>query len=213
MFQDRAEAGRLLAERLADLKPEKPVVLAIPRGGVPVALEVSRALEAPLDLVLVRKIGAPLQQELAVAAVADGEHPQMVVNEEVRSILNLDSAWLEEEKKRVLKEIERRRAAFFADRERPVLKDRTVIVVDDGIATGATTRAVLRAVRAASPRQVVLAVPVAPPETVESLEHEVDRIVCLEAPDYFGAVSLYYRHFEQVSDDEVRRMLAGAPAG
>ncbi|MEQ9125655.1 MAG: phosphoribosyltransferase family protein, partial [Alphaproteobacteria bacterium] len=136
------------------------------RGGVPIGLEIARALAAPLDLVLVRKIGAPAQPELAVAAVADGDNPQMIVNVDVARLLDIDETWLEMEKRQKLAEIERRRRAYLAGRVRIPLAGRTVIVADDGIATGATTRAVLQSVRAAGPREIILAIPVAPPETV-----------------------------------------------
>ncbi|MEQ8387856.1 MAG: phosphoribosyltransferase [Alphaproteobacteria bacterium] len=207
MFRDREEAGRELGERLRPLAAKSPVVLAVPRGGVPIGLEIARALAAPLDLVLVRKIGAPAQPELAVAAVADGDNPQMIVNVDVARLLDIDETWLEMEKRQKLAEIERRRRAYLAGRVRIPLAGRTVIVADDGIATGATTRAVLQSVRAAGPREIILAIPVAPPETVAALESEADRIECLEQPSRFGAISMFYENFPQVGDDEVRRLL------
>ena len=203
MFQDRADAGRQLAARLLHLKDKHPVVLALPRGGVPVGFEIASALGAPLDLVLVRKIGAPWQPELAVAAVVDGEEPQTVRNLDVMLAMGLTDDFVEEEAKRQLKEIERRRKIYLGGRERVDVKGRTAILVDDGIATGATTRAALKAVRRAAPAQLVLAVGVAPPDTLEILRQEADEIVCLTTQAYFGGISMFYADFHQLGDEEV----------
>ena len=213
IFEDRAEAGRALAERLVAKKYDKPVVLALPRGGVPVAAEVANALGAPLDLVLVRKIGVPFQPELAVAAIVDGEHPELVINEDVRRLVGVSDEELGKAKDRELSEIERRRDLYLKGRNRVPIKGRTAIVIDDGIATGATVRAALKALRLQKPKKLVLAIAVAPSETVESLRAEVDDIVCLETPDPFFAIGLYYRDFSQVSDKEVVAFLTqdGAP--
>jgi len=208
IFADRIDAGRRLAAALAPLRGEDCVVLALPRGGVPVAAEVARALDAPLDLVLVRKIGAPHQQELAVAAVVDGDTPQLVRNEDVIRLLHVSEDYLEAEARRQLKEIERRRTAYLAGRTPEPIEGRTAIVVDDGIATGATTRAALRAVRARRPRRLVLAVPVAPPDTIAALASEVDQIVCLSQPEPFGAIGAFYDDFRQLEDEDVRSILA-----
>jgi len=208
IFADRIDAGRRLAAALAPLRGEDCVVLALPRGGVPVAAEVARALDAPLDLVLVRKIGAPHQQELAVAAVVDGDTPQLVRNEDVIRMLHVGEDYLEAEARRQLKEIERRRTAYLAGRTPEPIEGRTAIVVDDGIATGATTRAALRAVRARRPRRLVLAVPVAPPDTIAALASEVDQIVCLSQPEPFGAIGAFYDDFRQLEDEDVRSILA-----
>ena len=183
-------------------------MLALPRGGVSIGVEIARALAAPLDVVLVRKIGAPFQEELAVGAVADGEHPEMVVNREIVTLLNLPERYLNEERDRQLIEIERRRTLYLAGRPRPGIAGKTAIVVNDGIATGATMRAALLAVRRAGPRRLVLAVPVAPADTIAELRHDVDEVVCLETPADFGAISLYYENFRQVTDSEVIAMLA-----
>ncbi len=211
-FLDRHHAGRELAAALAGKIEGPAVVLALPRGGVPVGLEIARALKAPLDLVMVRKIGAPGQPELALAAVANGEHPELVVNRDVMRMTGADEAWLEQEKARELEEIARRRRRYLGDRERPPLEGRTVIVVDDGIATGATMLAALRAVRRARPGRLVLAVPVAPPDTIARLEPEVDRVICLHRPRDFMAVGQFYEDFTQTSDEEVIAALAAAPA-
>lgn len=217
IFSDRAEAGRLLAERLAGREYEKPVVLALPRGGVPVAAEVARALDAPLDLVLVRKIGVPWQPELALAAVVDGPSPEVVINDDVWRAAGVSEEQFEKLKARELREIDRRRRAYLEDSERVAIEGATVIVVDDGIATGATMRAALKALRRGRPKKLVLAVPVAPPETVAKLRATVDELVCLETPDPFYAIGVFYRDFAQMSDEDVVAILArsvqrGGPA-
>lgn len=211
-FADRTDAGRRLAAKLRRYRDKLPVVLALPRGGVPVALEVALALNAPLDLVLVRKIGAPFQPELAAASVAEGNPPVLIRNEEVLSAFGLNDAFLKDEQARQIAEIDRRRRAYLGDRPRPVLSGRTAIVVDDGIATGATTRAALESVRRQRPTAVVLAVPVAPPETVALLRPLVDDAVVLYAPSDLGAIGFYYRDFRQLSDEDVVALLARAPA-
>jgi putative phosphoribosyl transferase len=209
-FANRTEAGQKLAARLLHLTHEAPVVLALPRGGVPVAFEVATALAAPMDLVMVRKIGVPWQPELAAAAVVDGDDPQIVENPEVMAMARLTEDSIQEEAKRQLKEIERRRRVYLGDRRRIELKHRTAIVVDDGIATGATTRAALKAVRKAGAARVVLAVPVAPPDTVAALKGETDEIVCLSTPSHFGGISVFYSDFHQVGDEEVVALLEQA---
>jgi putative phosphoribosyl transferase len=184
-----------------------PVVLALPRGGVPIGFEVARALEAPLDLVLVRKIGAPHQPELAIGAVVDGKHAETVMNEDIVKVLGIPERYIAEERERHLAEIERRRRLYLGDRPTVDLAGKTAIIVDDGIATGATMRAGMRALRRASPRRLVLAVPVAPADTAEMLRAEVDEFVCLMIPEFFGAIGNFYEDFQQVSDSEVIEML------
>ena len=212
IFRDRSHAGRELADRLLPYKDQKPVVLALPRGGVPVGLEIARSLSAPLDIVLVRKIGAPWQPELAVAAVADGDHPEVVLNEDVLALIEVPAGYIESETRNQLAEIERRRQVYLAGRARVPIAGNTAIVVDDGIATGATTRAAIRAVRNSRPARLVLAVPVAPADTVEALRPLVDDLVCLTAPSSMGAISFFYHRFPQLTDDEVIDMLKHAPA-
>ena len=212
LFADRRDAGRQLAERLAPFKDEKPVVLALPRGGVPVALEIANRLEAPLDLVFVRKIGAPFQPELAVGAVSDGGHPVTVLNKEVVEVLNLPQAFIDEESHRQFDEIERRKKLYLGERPRVVLRDRTVIVVDDGVATGATTRAALTSVRRADPAKIVLAVPVAPPDSLERLRADADETICLNVRADFAGVGAFYASFDQVSDERVAELLKTAPS-
>lgn len=208
-FADRADAARALAQRLQQLQLPAPVVVfALPRGGVPIGAVVARTLQAPLDLVLVRKIGAPWQPELALAAVAEGEPPEIVVDEEVRSSAGVDDAWIAREATRHLEELARRRQLYLRGRAPAAVEGRTAIVVDDGIATGTTMRAALKALRRRRPARLVLAVPVAPQDTLHMLRPEVDQIVCLATPHPFRAVGLHYRDFDQVEDDEVMAALA-----
>lgn len=207
-FIDRTDAGRQLAKALARYKHQKPVVLALPRGGVPVAAEVATALDAPLDLILVRKIGVPFQPELAMGAVVDGSEPVVVRNDEVIQLCGVSETDFNAIRDEQLAEIERRRKLYLGERPHPQLSGRTVIVVDDGIATGATTRAALRAIGMRKPAKLVLAVPVAPTHTLETLRREVDDLVCLEDYAEFGAIGLFYSDFRQVSDTEVIALLA-----
>jgi putative phosphoribosyl transferase len=210
-FESRARAGRALGERLARMGLVDPVVLALPRGGVPVGLEVALALDAPLDLLLVRKIGVPWQPELAVAAVMDGATPVIVVEPYVQAATGVDRAYIDERAAQELKEIERRRALYLGRRAPEPVEGRTAIVVDDGIATGTTVRAALRGLRRRKPARLVLAVPVAPPEAVEALSSEVDDLVCLAQPEPFGAIGYFYIDFHQLSDDEVVSLMRQAP--
>lgn len=212
LFSDRKEAGERLAQALLRYKGDDVVVLAVPRGGVPVALEVAKALNAPLDIVLVRKIGAPSQPELAVAAVVDGEHAQTVRNAEVLEALGVSEDYMKRETARQLEEIERRRKVYLGDRTRPRIEGKTAIVVDDGIATGATIQAALLGVRLNRPKRLVLAAPVAPPDTVERLRGMADDVVCLETPEMFLAIGQFYRNFDQLADDEVTDLLGQATA-
>jgi putative phosphoribosyl transferase len=211
-FRNRSDAGCRLAEALAGYKDQRPVILALPRGGVPVAAEIAAALGAPLDLVLVRKIGVPSRPELAMGAVVDGGSPLVVRNEEVIALVGIDEKRFNVARDRELAEIERRRRCYIGDRPRADIAGRVVIVVDDGVATGATTRAALRSVAARKPAKLVLAVPVAPTETVELLRQEVDDLVCLESHEHFYAIGLHYDDFRQVNDDEVRLLLSQHPA-
>jgi putative phosphoribosyl transferase len=210
-FQNRSEAGRALAKVLVDRSLPDPIVLALPRGGVPVAAEVARVFQAPLDIVLVRKIGVEYQPELAVAAVVDGEQPEIVVNEQVRALARVPQDYIDEQAGNELAEIERRRKVYLQGRSRAPIEGRSVIVVDDGIATGTTVRAAVRALRRKAPKAIILAVPVAPAETIEALRPELDEIVCLEMPEPFYAIGEHYVDFHQVPDEEVVRLLATSP--
>ena len=211
-FLNRLDAGRKLAAELSKYKDRQAVVLALPRGGVPVAAEVARALNAPLDLILVRKIGVPFQPELAMGAVVDGGNAIAVRNEEVIRMAGMDEAEFQVVCRAELAEIERRRARYLGGRDRVDVSGRTAIVIDDGIATGATTRAALQAVRMRDPRTLVLAVPVAATESLGILTREVDDIVCLEDYEPFGAIGFYYDDFRQISDEEVIETLRHFPA-
>jgi putative phosphoribosyl transferase len=211
-FANRAEAGRKLARALSKYKNQQPVILALPRGGVPVAAEVAAALDAPLDLVLVRKIGVPSQPELAMGAVVDGANAIVVRNEDILRMVGIDEAEFKAVCEAELAEIERRRARYVGRREHTEIAGRTAIVIDDGIATGATMRAALRAVRTRNPKRLVLAIPVAPTDTLAALRTEVDDLVCLEDYDSFGAIGFFYRDFRQISDEEVIATLARFPA-
>ncbi len=210
IYQNRSDAGKWLAQALAGYKGQEPVILALPRGGVPVGSEIARALDAPLDLILVRKLGVPMQPELAMGAVIDGAEPHVVRNEDIIALLAIPEEEFEQICARELAEIERRRKLYLADRPRAELRDRVVIVVDDGIATGATVRAALRAIRRKGPRMLVLAVPVAPTSTIKELEGEADEIVCLQCHEPFYAIGLYYADFHQVTDKEVIGILSKA---
>lgn len=212
-FKDRSDAGRKLAKALAAYQDQKPVILALPRGGVPVAAEVAAALKAPLDLILVRKIGVPIQPELAMGAVVDGGAPIIVRNDDVIRLAGVDEAEFKAICDGELAEIERRHQRYLGTRDRAKVASRTAIVVDDGVATGATTRAALRATRMRKPKKLVLAVPVAPTDTLASLRGDADDVICLEDYELFGAIGMYYADFDQVTDDEVIKLLKRFPAG
>jgi len=207
LFANRKDAGHRLAAALADYREKSPVIVALPRGGVIVASEIARALDAPLDLLFVQKIGVPFQPELAMGAIVDGAEPTIFRNESVirqagirekefSAICRLEQA-----------EIDRRRQRYLGDRGNIPLSGRVVIVVDDGIATGSTVKAALKAIRRQEPRELVLAVPVAPAETLEQLDRDVDALICLETPPVFYAVGHFYNEFHQVSDAEVISVL------
>ncbi len=208
MFANREAAGLELRDRLMPLQSEKPVVLALPRGGVPIAAVIAEGLKAPLDVVLVRKIGVPWQPELALGAVVDGDEPQVFINRALAAELAVEESYIDGETAHQLAEIERRRKAYFGDREPIPVAGRTVILVDDGIATGSTMRIAARAVRKAGTARIVIAVPVAPEDTVAELRTEADEIVCLDMPHPFLAVGAHYAEFPQLSDEDVIAILA-----
>ena len=208
LFADRKDAGRKLAAALANFRGQDCLVLALPRGGVPVAAEVALALHAPLDILLVRKIGAPHQPEFAIGAVIDGGAPVIVRNPELIRLSGTTEKQFEMICSQQLNEIERRRNLYLRGYRPMSPTDRVAIIIDDGIATGATMRAALQATRMRHPKKLVLATPVAAPDTLESLRGEVDEVVCLESPENFGAVGRFYADFEQTTDEEVVATLA-----
>ena len=207
VFADRTEAGLLLAERLASMDLLDPLVLALPRGGVPVGAEIARRLGAPLDVAFVRKLGAPDQPELAVGAIADGSTPEIVLNDKLVQALGLDDDYIAAAAARELSAIERRRREYASVRPSVDPAGRAVIVVDDGVATGMTMQAALRGVRRRHPARLIAAAPVASREAAAMLKRECDEVVCLSAPRRFGSVGSFYRRFGQVSDEEVMALL------
>jgi predicted phosphoribosyltransferase len=208
-FCDRLEAGRVLATRL-DKYANRPdvLVLALPRGGVPVAFEVARALNAPLDVFLVRKLGAPGQPELAMGAIASGG--ASVVNEDVVRALGITEDELRDVAAKEMQELERRERAYRDDRPPPDVRGKTVILIDDGLATGSSMMAAVAALRQEHPERIVVAVPVAARATCDQLAAQVDDVVCAMTPEPFMAVGLWYEEFSQTSDDEVRDLLRRA---
>jgi predicted phosphoribosyltransferase len=209
LFQDRRDAGRKLAAKLNDYAARPDVVvLGLPRGGVPVAYEVAKALGVPLDIFLVRKLGVPGHEELAMGAIASGG--VLVLNEEVVQALDIARSVIDSVAKREQQELERREQVYRGDRPTLDLRGKTVILVDDGLATGASMVAAVAGVRAQAAAQIVVAVPTAAPETCEAFEHYVDTIVCAETPQPFWGVGMWYADFSQTSDEEVRTLLAAA---
>ncbi len=213
-FRDREEAGRQLAEHLRDTRGESPVVLALPRGGVPVGYEVATALGAPLEVLVARKLGVPWRPELGMGAIAEGG--ALYVNVEVLAYADLTNEDALAVARQESRELARRVRLYRGERPLPDVRGRTVLLVDDGLATGGTARAAARAVRALRPRHLVLAVPVAAAETAEALrrEEEVDEVVAVQEPERLGAVGLWYEDFHQVDDEEVLALLTHAhPTG
>lgn len=206
-FENRAEAGRLLGDEVVKRigRPADAVVLALPRGGVPVGYGVAQALGASLDIFVVRKLGVPGHEELAMGAIASGG--VRVLNDEVLGDLRIDPSAIEAVAKREELELQRRERSYRGNRPPLDVEGRTVIVVDDGLATGSTMRAAVRALRAMRPRAIVVAVPVAAPSTCEEFRAEVERMICLRTPEPFEAVGLWYRDFSQTTDEEVHALL------
>ena len=212
-FHDRDDAGRRLAELLQEYAGQDVVILALPRGGVPIAATIAATLHAPVDLILVRKIGVPYQPELAMGAVAEGSPPVVERDERTMRLAGVDAATFERVLTHELREIDRRRQLYLSGRERISAAGKIAIVVDDGLATGATARAALAAVRQQNPRRLVLAVPVAASETVRAMRTAADEIICIEEHEPFHAIGLYYGDFRQVSDGQVQDILARFPPG
>jgi putative phosphoribosyl transferase len=211
-FRDRAEAGRLLAQKLAAYADHPDVVvLALPRGGVPVAFQVAQALNAPLDILLVRKLGVPGHEEFAMGAIASGG--VYVVNRDIVRSLGISASEIEEVTARERQELERRERVYRDGRPAPDVRGRTVIVVDDGLATGTTMRAAIALLRKQDVARIVVAVPVSPPSTCQEMEAEADEVVCVRMPEPFFAIGLWYEQFPQTSDKEVRDLLERAASG
>jgi putative phosphoribosyl transferase len=207
MFRDRREAGQKLAAELAKLQLHDPIVLALPRGGVPVAAEVAKALTAPLELILVRKVGAPGNPELAVAAIVDGDPADVVLNREIVEAYSLNDDELRVLIAKERPELERRRAAYRGKRKPLSVDGKSVIIVDDGAATGTTMKVAIRALKRRSPHEIVVALPVAPAQTLAELASEADKAVCLSQPSQFRALSQHYLNFPQLSDADVETIL------
>lgn len=207
LFHDRRDAGRQLAAALGHLKPERAIVLGLPRGGVVVASEIARALDVAMDVLIVRKLGAPDQPELAIGAVTNGAQPAVVLNEDLIRQIGVAPSYLNAEIARELDEVRARQSRFRRGRPPLELATRTIIVVDDGIATGATVRAALKALRQFSPARIVLAAPVAAAESLDELEPLADETVVLHAPHNFMSVGRFYLNFEQTTDEEVVALL------
>ncbi|WP_442576800.1 phosphoribosyltransferase [Microbacterium sp. F51-2R] len=205
-FRDRTEAGRLLAARLSPFAAEHPVVLGLPRGGVPVAFEVAAALSAPLDVIVVRKLGVPDQPELAMGAI--GENGVRVVDDHILRITGVQPREVDRVEQRERAELERRVARYRGDRARVSLQGRVVILVDDGIATGSTARAACRVARALGASRIVLAAPVGPPDVAQRVADDADEVICVSQPEDFSAVGSAYQEFAQTSDEEVEQLLA-----
>jgi putative phosphoribosyl transferase len=206
LFRDREEAGRQLAVVLAGRELRGPLVLALPRGGVPVGAPIATELAAPLEVLVARKVGAPRQPELGIGAVAEGG--VRVRSEPALALLGIDDDEFDRRAEREQTELRRMVDRYRGPRPFPLLADRTAIVVDDGLATGVTAEAALLAARQAGPNWLILAVPVAPPATVRRLQPHADQVVCLESPEPFSAVGYWYRDFHPVDDDEVLTLLA-----
>jgi len=205
-FCDRADAGRQLARQLLSYRGSDAIVLGLPRGGVPVALEIARALQVPLDVFLVRKLGVPGFEELAMGAIAAGG--RRMLNSSVVETRGISSETVERVTAREQRELQRRARVYRQDRPQPTIRGRPVILVDDGIATGATARVAIAMLQTQQPREVVLAVPVCPPDTLEDLRCEVDRVACLLSPEPLHAIGFWYEDFSQTSDAEVCELLA-----
>lgn len=208
MFNDRYQAGEMLSHKLEEYRDRQPLILAVPRGGVMVAELVWEQLGGQLDLMITRKIGAPHQPELAIGAVSGDGY--VMINDRLVSQLNISDIYISEKAEQEKAEIERRMAIYRGDRPLPVFGNNPVILIDDGVATGYTLLVALRSLQQKEPKELILAVPVGPPDTFDKLKPEADRLVYLESPAHFAAVGQFYHHFNQVSDSEVIAVLTRA---
>jgi putative phosphoribosyl transferase len=207
MFQDRADAGFQLAQKLKIYKDEHPLILALPRGGVPIGYEIARVLKAPLDVFVVRKVGAPWNPEFGIGAVAPGIQ---ILEQDSLKMLGIRPSEVTKLIEREQEEVRRRQKLYQQDKDFLPLTGKAVILVDDGVATGVTTRAAIQALKILKPRKLVLAVPVGPADTIHALRQLVDELACLDIPSLFYAVGAFYENFPQVSDEEVIRLLKTA---
>ena len=215
IFKNRREAGKLLGEKLLKYKHnkiEKTVVIGLLRGGIPVAYEIAKALNAPLDVALVRKIGAPDQEELAIGAIVDGKNPKVYLNKPLISQINISKDYIDRVKEIKLEEIRKREKIYRKGRERIDVHGKIAIVVDDGIATGASIRVVIEALKEEKPKKIIIAVPVIPKDTLNQLRNIVDDIIVLDAPEEFYAVGEFYENFSQTTDEEVILLLQKSKA-
>jgi len=204
MFVDRADAGRQLAEQLRTYEPEEPLILALPRGGVPIGYEIAKELHAPLDVLIVRKVGAPWNPELGIGAVAAG---MQMLDEGALHALHISPSELEQIIEQEKEEVNRRSRIYRQEKPFPKITGKTIILVDDGIATGGTIRMAVQVILQLKPRKLILAVPVGPQDVIQALQDQVDDLICLDSPQYFYALSTFYQSFPQVSDDEVVSLL------
>lgn len=211
IFKDRAEAGQVLANQLSKYADQNPLVLGLPRGGVPVAFEVAKALKAPLDVYIVRKLGVPGHEELAMGAIASGD--VRVLNESVIKPLRISEDEIETETRKEKEELKRREALYRSGQPPLDVTNRTVLLVDDGIATGSTIKAAIASLKKQKATRIIVAVPVAPPSTIEELKNEVDEVVCVSTPEFFMAISVWYDEFPQTTDEQVRELLQKAEMG
>jgi putative phosphoribosyl transferase len=207
-FEDRTDAGKKLLPEITKLGLKDPVVIALPRGGVVVAKQIADGLRAPLDILLVRKLGTPFNPELAVGAIVEGEPPFIHINQDLKKILKVTDDYLKTEEKMQLQVIARQSATYRKGRTRSSVKDKAVILVDDGVATGATIYAAIKALLSQKPSRFVVAFPVAPPDTVKEISKEVKEVVCLSTPADFQAVGQFFRNFAEVTDAEVVELLS-----
>lgn len=203
MFKNRQEAAVVLAEKLLKYKDEEPVIIALPRGGVPVGYEIARKLKAKLDIIIVRKLGAPGNEELAIGALVEAKEPQALFNDEIVRMLGVSQEYIDKAIARQTQEIQRRQNLYRHGETITDVNGRVVIIVDDGIATGATMRSAIKALRSRKPKKIVVAVPVAPADTIEVIKREADEVVVLQVPEIFYAVGAHYEDFAQTTDEEV----------
>jgi len=206
-FKNRLEAAYKLLEELKKLKLNHPVVFALPRGGVEIGSIIAQGLSAPLDLLLTRKLEAPFNEELALGAIVEGNPPHVVLNKDMIAVLKVEWAYLEKEKKTQLTELERRQDLYRGGKVRGPVRGKNVVLVDDGIATGATVKAAIEGLKSDKPEKIIVAVPVADEEALNDIKKEVDKVICLNCAKDFQAVAQFYRDFHEVTDDEVIKLL------